>query len=87
MTGKERGNPAMPALLSTKQLEAIVNEIRTRREQVQALRAQLQLFDEQLAVLEASLLPLLEWSRTWAGMEQAMLDFWRLPGSGRSKES
>jgi hypothetical protein len=69
-------------MMPAAQLESIVGEIRERREQLRALQAQMAVFEEQLAMLESSLTPLLEWTRTWAGMEKAMLDFWRLPGSG-----
>jgi hypothetical protein len=82
MTGQERRKPAFPSMLPVAQLESTVNEIRERREQLKALQAQLAIFDEQLAMLESSLTPVLEWTRTWAGMEKAMLDFWRMPGSG-----
>ncbi len=72
--------PTPPATLSARQLQAVVDDIAARREQVQALRAQLEVFEEQLGTLEASLLPLLEWTRAWAGLEGAVTDLWRGPG-------
>ena len=48
------------------QLEAMVRDIAARREQVQALVAQLNAFDEQLETFERTLVPMLEWSRSWA---------------------
>lgn len=84
MTGRQRRNAPLPTMLPTAQLESIVSEIHERREQLKALQAQMAVFEEQLAMLESSLTPLLEWTQTWAGMEKAMLDFWRLPGTGGS---
>jgi hypothetical protein len=68
-----------PATLSARQLQAVLDDLAARRAQVQALQASLGLFDEQLAALETSLAPVLEWTRAWAGMEQAMTGFWRPP--------
>ena len=53
------------------QLEAMVRDIAARREQVQALVAQLNAFDEQLATFERTLVPMLEWSRSWARLAAA----------------
>jgi hypothetical protein len=77
------GMPATPATLSARQLQAVVDDIAARRSQVQALVAQLTAFDEQLATLETSLRPLLQWLRTWSDLEGAVTDFWtpRLPRS------
>jgi hypothetical protein len=70
------GLPATPVTMSARQLQAIVDDIAARRSQVKALVAQLELFDEQLGTLEASLQPLLQWLRTWADLEGAVADFW-----------
>ena len=51
-----------------------------RRTQVQTLRDQLTTFDEQLGMLEASLQPVVEWTRTWAALEKSVSEFWRSPG-------
>lgn len=74
--------PAMPATVSVQQLQAVLDDLAARRAQVQALAAQLETFDQQLASLEASLRPMFEWTRTWADLEKSMSEFWRLPGSG-----
>jgi hypothetical protein len=73
--------PTMPATMTARQMETLLDDLGARRAQVQALSSQLQAFDEQLAALEANLRPLLEWTRSWAGVESAMADFWR-PLSG-----
>ena len=70
------GLPGTPATMSARQLQAVVDDIAARRSQVQALIANLSLFDEQLGTLETSLRPLLQWLRTWSDMESAVTDFW-----------
>ena len=70
------GLPATPATMSARQLQAVVDDIAARRSQVQALIANLTVFDEQLGTLETSLRPLLQWLRTWSEMESAVTDFW-----------
>jgi hypothetical protein len=47
------------------------------------MRAQLDAFDEQMAVFERILEPLVEWSTTWAQLEQAVADVVRRDGSGK----
>jgi hypothetical protein len=70
------GLPATPATMSARQVQAVVDDIAARRSQVQALVTQLNGFDEQLAALETSLRPLLQWLRTWSELEGAVTDFW-----------
>jgi hypothetical protein len=70
------GLPGTPATMSARQLQAVVDDIAARRSQVQALIANLTVFDEQLGTLETSLRPLLQWLRTWSDMESAVTDFW-----------
>jgi hypothetical protein len=70
------GLPGTPATMSARQLQAVVDDIAARRAQVQALIANLTVFDEQLGALETSLRPLLQWLRTWSEMETAVTDFW-----------
>jgi ABC-type transporter Mla subunit MlaD len=70
------GLSATPATMSARQLQAVVDDIAARRSQVQALVTQLNTFDEQLAALETSLTPLLQWLRTWSELEGAVTDFW-----------
>ncbi len=71
--------PTMPATMSAEQIQALMDDLAARRAQVQALTTQLQAFDEQLGTLEASVRPLLEWTRTWADVEKTISDFWRPP--------
>ena len=73
--------PPMPATMSAGQLETFLEDLAARRGQVQALVTQLQLFDEQLGTLEASVRPFVEWTRSWADLEKSMVQFWR-PTSG-----
>jgi hypothetical protein len=51
--------------------------VRAQREQMRAMREQLEAFDSQLAVFEKILGPLVEWSSTWARLEEAVSDFVR----------
>ena len=77
------GLPTMPATMSARQMEALLEDLAARRAQVQALKTQLEGFDDQLGSLEANLRPLLEWTRTWASVESSIADFWRpLSGGG-----
>jgi hypothetical protein len=82
-----QGLPAMPSLpgftppkmlpppgaLSASQLAAMSATVAAQRSGIEALQAQLQAFDEQLAVMEQILGPLTEWSRTWADLERTMM--------------
>lgn len=81
--------PTTPATLSSRQLQAVVDDIAARRAQVRALVAQLEGFDDQLGTLEASLRPVLEWTRAWADVESAVGAFWGFgsrPGSGAARD-
>jgi outer membrane protein TolC len=73
--------PTLPATLSARQLQAVLDDLAARRAQVQALTTQLEAFDQQLGSLEATLRPMLEWTQGWADLEKAVGEFWRLPGS------
>jgi hypothetical protein len=75
--------PTMPATMSARQTEALLEDLAARRAQVQALKTQLEAFDDQLGSLEANLRPLLEWTRTWAKMERTLTERWP-PLSGGS---
>lgn len=82
-TGPSAPGPLLPpATLSAAQLQVLLDDLAARRTQVQALRTQLKIFDDQLAALETSLGPLREWTRAWAGTERALTDLWRLPPTG-----
>ena len=74
--------PKMPATMSAEQIQALMDDLAARRAQVQALRNQLETFDEQLGTLEASVRPFLEWTQTWADLEKTMTQFWRPPSGG-----
>ena len=73
---------ALPGALSVAQTNSIADCIAAQRRSIEALKAQLSSFDEQLAVLEQILGPLAEWSRMWAELEQQLLN-WGAPPSGR----
>jgi hypothetical protein len=72
--------PLPPATLTARHLQAVLNDIESRRAQVQALRTSLGTFEEQLGALEATLRPLLEWTRAWADLEGGASGVWPLPG-------
>jgi hypothetical protein len=72
--------PSPPGALSAAQLRAIDRAVRSQRQQIAAMTAQLQAFDEQLAVFERILEPLVEWSATWARLEESVADLVRRPG-------
>jgi hypothetical protein len=72
--------PSPPGAMSAAQLQAIDKAVRGQRQQIQAMTAQLQAFDEQLAVFERILDPLVEWSATWARLEESVADLVRRPG-------
>ncbi|MGY1633017.1 hypothetical protein ACI784_15050 [Geodermatophilus sp. SYSU D01186] len=69
--------PSPPGAMSAAQLQAIDKAVRGQRQQIQAMTAQLQAFDEQLAVFERILDPLVEWSATWARLEESVADLVR----------
>ena len=69
--------PSPPGALSAAQLRAIDRAVRSQRQQIAAMTAQLQAFDEQLAVFERILDPLVEWSTTWARLEESVADLVR----------
>jgi hypothetical protein len=79
--------PSPPGAMSAAQVSAIAQTVRAQRESISAIRAQLDAFDQQLAVFERILDPLVEWSSSWAQLEKAVGDFVR-PGneSGRPPE-
>ena len=73
----------LPGGLSAAQMTLITNSIAAQRRSIAALTAQLSSFDEQLAVLEQILGPLTEWSRTWADLEERLLNMGRRPETDR----
>ena len=69
--------PSPPGALSAAQLRSIATTVSAQRRQIAALTEQLQAFDQQLAVFERILDPLVEWSATWARLEEAVSDLVR----------
>ena len=78
-----RAGLLLPGGLSAAQLTSVTDSIAAQRRSIAVLTAQLSSFDEQLAVLEQILGPLAEWSRTWAELEQRLLNLGRSPGAGK----
>jgi hypothetical protein len=74
--------PNPPGAMSAAQLRAVAQAVSAQRQQIAAMRAQLEAFDQQLAVFERILDPLVEWSATWARLEEAVGDFVRRDGPG-----
>lgn len=69
--------PSPPGAMSAAQLRAIAQTVSAQRQSITAIRAQLDAFDEQLEVFERILGPLVEWSSTWARLEEAVGDLVR----------
>ena len=69
--------PSPPGALSAAQVRAIATTVSAQRRQIAAMTEQLEAFDQQLAVFERILDPLVEWSSTWARLEEAVSDFVR----------
>jgi hypothetical protein len=66
--------PSPPGAMSAAQLKAVAQGVAAQRAQIAAMRAQLEAFDQQLAVFERILGPLVDWSSTWARLEEAVAD-------------
>jgi hypothetical protein len=77
----------LPGALSAAQLTSIAGSVGAQRRSIEALKAQLSSFDEQLSVLEQILAPLAEWSRTWAELEEQLLNVRRKPAAGNQASS
>ena len=77
------GALALPGALSAAQMASITDSIAAQRRSIEALKAQLSSYDEQLAVLEQMVGPLAEWSKTWANFEQQLLNMGRRPEAGK----
>jgi hypothetical protein len=76
--------PSPPGAMSAAQLRAIAQAVQAQRRSIAAMSAQLEAFDQQMAVFERILDPLVEWSSTWARLEEAVGDFARRDGSDRA---
>lgn len=66
--------PSPPGALSAAQLKAIAQTVSAQRQSIAAMTAQMEAFDQQLGVFERILEPLVEWSSTWARLEEAVGD-------------
>jgi LmbE family N-acetylglucosaminyl deacetylase len=62
-----------PASLSAAQLKAITGTVAAQRRSIEAMQAQLQAFNEQLAVMEKILDPLTEWANLWTDLEESVM--------------
>ena len=76
--------PSPPGAMSAAQLRAVAQTVTAQRQSIAAMRAQLDAFDQQMAIFERILDPLVEWSATWARLEEAVGDFVR-PGGNDGK--
>src|SRR3954466_13224936 len=79
--------PSPPGAMSAAQLKAIADSVKAQRASLQAMVAQFQAFDEQLAVFERILEPLVEWSSTWARLEEGVASLVRRDSSGHDRRS
>jgi hypothetical protein len=59
--------------MSAAQLGAVRSALQAQRDAVHAMQSQLTAFDEQLQVLQRLLVPLAEWSATWARLEERVV--------------
>ncbi|HLM04320.1 MAG TPA: hypothetical protein VK402_03905 [Blastococcus sp.] len=64
--------PRPPGALSAAQLKAIARAVSAQRQSFAAMKAQIDAFDDQMAVFEQVLDPLIEWSATWTRLEEAV---------------
>ena len=76
--------PSPPGALSAAQLRAIAQTVSAQRQSIAGMKAQLEAFDQQLGVFERILDPLVEWSSSWARLEEAVGDFVRRDPHGGS---
>src|SRR5688500_20216453 len=76
--------PSPPGAMSAAQLKAVAQAVQAQRQSIAAMQAQLEAFDQQMAVFERLLDPLVDWSSTWARLEEAVGDFVRRDGADRA---
>jgi hypothetical protein len=72
--------PSPPGAMSAAQLRAVSEMVAAQRASIAGMRAQLDAFDQQLAVFARILEPLVEWSGSWARLEEAVGDLVRRDG-------
>ena len=56
-----------------RQMEIVADAVRQQRSQIKTLQLQLQLFDDQLALLESTMGPALKVGKQWTNAQQAMV--------------
>src|SRR5690349_8973869 len=78
--------PSPPGAMSAAQLKAIAQAVKGQRAQTEALVANLEAYDQQLAVFERILVPLVEWSSTWARLEEGVAGLVRRDGAAEPRE-
>lgn len=78
--------PSPPGAMSAQQLKAIAQMVKGQRAQTEALMANLEAYDQQLAVFERILEPLVEWSSTWARLEEGVSSLVRRDGGAEGRE-
>lgn len=71
-----------PGTFSAAQLRSVAATVAAQRQSIEALKTQLTAFDEQLALLEQMLEPLAEWSKTWADLEDRLMNVRHGPRAG-----
>jgi hypothetical protein len=74
--------PSPPGAMSAAQLRAVASAVHAQRGQLAGMRDQLEAFDQQLAVFEKILEPLVEWSATWARLEEGVASLGRREPTG-----
>jgi|SRR5690242_1624384 len=77
--------PSPPGAMSAAQLKAIADSVKAQRASLQAMVVEFQAFDEQLAVFERILEPLVEWSSTWARLEEGVSSLVRRDNSANDR--
>ena len=77
--------PSPPGAMSAAQLKAVADAVRAQRQQLQAMTAQFEAFDQQLAVFERVLEPLVEWSASWARLEEGVASLIRRDPTGSDR--
>ena len=77
--------PSPPGAMSAAQLKAIAQAVKGQRAQTEALVTNLQAYDQQLAVFERILEPLVEWSSTWARLEEGVAGLVRRDGAAEPR--
>ena len=70
---------AVASAAPANQVRVVAEAVRQHRAQIETLRQQLDLFDDQLQVLEHALAPLVAWSEQWSKSQESVLGLLRPP--------